>query len=103
MLLGLPGSSVAAVIVEANRFAYIYHSTPPSQAHGSHQAISALPEPTLLHCPEQPMIPHICFSDNAFRGCRMYSSSIWLAKRKTQNPHHPPHRTTIDGCITILS
>ena len=56
MLLGLPGSSVAAVIVEANRFAYIYHSTPPSQAYGSHQAISALPEHTILHCPVQPMI-----------------------------------------------
>ena len=43
MLLGLPASSIAAVIVEANRFAYVYHSTPPSQAYGSHQAMPALP------------------------------------------------------------
>ena len=54
MLLGLPGSSVAAVIVEANRFAYIYHSTPPSQAHGSHQARPALPE--YIFPPVQPGI-----------------------------------------------
>ena len=37
-LLGRPGSGIAAVIVEANRFAYVYKETPPSQAYGSHQA-----------------------------------------------------------------
>ena len=56
MLLGVPGSSVAAVIVEANRFAYVYHNTPPSQAYGSHQATLAMPEHTMLHRPAWPML-----------------------------------------------
>ena len=75
MLLGLPGSSVAAVIVEANRFAYIYHSTPPSQAYGSHQAIPAFSEHKMLRRPIQPMMRRACFVGNAFCGGCHFSSS----------------------------
>ena len=37
VLLGKPGSGIAAVIVEANRFAYVYHEPPPGQPHGKYQ------------------------------------------------------------------
>jgi hypothetical protein len=37
-LLGRPGSGIAAVIVEVNRFAYVYHETPANEAYGTHQA-----------------------------------------------------------------
>ena len=35
--MGEPESGIAAVIVEANRFAYVYHETPPSEPYGTHQ------------------------------------------------------------------
>ena len=40
MLLGRPGSGIAAVIVEANRFAYVYHEIASSEAYGAHQVLS---------------------------------------------------------------
>ena len=42
-LLGKPGNGIAAVIVEANRFAYVYHETSPSQSYGKHQVMFASP------------------------------------------------------------
>ena len=42
-LLGEPGSGIAAVIVEANRFAYVYHETPPSEPYGTHQVDTEVP------------------------------------------------------------
>ena len=38
ILLGMPGSQVAAVIVEGSRFAFVYSSTPPRAAYGKQQA-----------------------------------------------------------------
>ena len=37
VLLGRPAQKVAAVIVEANKFAFIYHSVASSAANGTHQ------------------------------------------------------------------
>ena len=37
VLLAPPGGSVAAVIVEAQKFAFVYYAVPASSSHGLHQ------------------------------------------------------------------
>ena len=39
VLLGQPGASVAAVIVEAQKFAFVYRTVLPPASHGTHQVM----------------------------------------------------------------
>lgn len=41
VLLGEPGSSVASVIVEAQKFAFVYRAVTPPASHGIHQVARA--------------------------------------------------------------
>lgn len=49
VLLAEPGSAVAAVIVELQKFAFVYYAVPSQSSHGLHQACCC-PAPTCSAC-----------------------------------------------------
>lgn len=67
-LLGRPGSGIAAVIVEANRFAYVYHETPANQAYGTHQACPMLFD--TLRCCSCSSGTDLCVSITSSKECK---------------------------------
>lgn len=79
VLLAEPGSAVAAVIVELQKFAFVYYAVPSQSSHGLHQAC----------CPHQPGMdallepPWVSIARNALLVCRCW---IWgcLRRRPSQ-------------------